>query len=134
MSAEWYMLPEARKYLETDESNSANPVPASNGALHPPSSHHPLSPLELQSPDPNGPGQMVTPQGIPPVRNVEDALREWHLTNQQVRISLSLSLSLFLFLSLSINTPLYLTGAEKAASVSQPASNQWLQFCVLCNL
>lgn len=97
MSAQWFMLPETRKYLETDDTAA---VPASNGTLHPPSSHHMMSPLEVRSPDPNSQGQLATPQGSHqpgmPMRDVEEAIREWHLTNQQVRLA-DISSSLFAF-------------------------------------
>lgn len=85
MSTQWYDLPETCKYLLTDDSPRVNAVPQHNGTLHPPSNHHVLSPLEVPSPaDPNTPGQLATPQPGMPMRDVEEAMKEWHLSNQQV--------------------------------------------------
>lgn len=90
MSAQWFDLPEAFKYLMIDETNPAIPAPLSNGVLHPPSSHHPLSPLEVRSPDPNpanknAQGQLAGPQGTmgQPGMPAMEAEEPWHMTTQQ---------------------------------------------------
>ena len=89
MSAQWYDLPEACKYLQGSDlpPNAVGPVShGGNGTLQPPSSssHHPLSPLEVHSPT-STPGLRVEPGGM---RDVEEAMREWRVSTQrQVSVS-----------------------------------------------
>lgn len=80
MSAQWYDLPEACKYLQT-----ASDIPPStagsqtSSSLQAPSSYHQLSPLEVHSPG--------HPTGMPSLRQgsmdgMEEAMREWRVSSQ----------------------------------------------------
>lgn len=78
MSAQWYDLEEACKYLKTVDLPSGS---QSGDCLQPPSSHHQLSPLEVHSPGPTGmPG--LRQGSLNGMRDVDEAMREWHVSNQ----------------------------------------------------
>ena len=74
MATEWYSLPEARKYLDTDSD-----IPVSQSRkLHPSSTQHQLSPPEVRSPD-------STPNLVQPnsqMRDVQEAMKEWRISQE----------------------------------------------------
>lgn len=86
MSAQWYDLPESRKYLP--ELPPSAPGSQTSSSLQPPSSHHQLSPLEVHSPG-SVAGMPGLRQGslehVNGIRDVEEAMREWRVSSQQVR-------------------------------------------------
>lgn len=77
MAAEWYSLPEARKYLDTESDIS---VSQSNRKLHPSSTQHPLSPLEVRSPDSTP--SLVQSSGSSQMRDVQEAMKEWRISQE----------------------------------------------------
>ncbi len=85
MAAQWYDLPEACKYLYSEQPVQSN----GTSSLHPPANHHPLSPLEIHSPGSSrtpGSGNMDHLNGMG-MREVEDALREWNISSSQPQVS-----------------------------------------------
>ena len=90
MAAQWYDLPEACKYLQSEQ------PPAQSGGmtgLHPPANPRALSPLEIHSPTGSsrtpGSGEMDHLDGMG-MKEVEDALREWNVSSSQPQVSLFL--------------------------------------------
>ena len=101
MTAEWYDLPEASKYLfpPNQPEERENSPPQSNSKLHPPSTHHALSP-EVHTPSSTSTicnrsststicnrsdqRQQQQQQHINnlALREVEDAMRDLQVTNQ----------------------------------------------------
>lgn len=80
MSAQWYDLPEARKYLDSEPTQNSTP-----STIHPPTNHHMLSPLEIHSPESSrtpGSGELDHLNGMGMIE-VEDALREWNISSSQ---------------------------------------------------
>lgn len=74
MAAEWYTLPEARKYLDAESDISVSQK------LQPSSTQHPLSPLEVRSP--GSTPSLVQPSSSSQMRDVQEAMKEWRISQE----------------------------------------------------
>ena len=109
MSAQWYDLPEVCKYLQTGVSDiplQSAPSQASSNLQQPSSSHHQLSPLEVHSPNPTplpGLHQGSLEHVNNGMRDMEEAMRDWRISNHQVRLCVLVIVGIYCELSLSLS-------------------------------